>query len=140
MDSKDPKEVRADPSRILMSDALRGQLPELESEMAEHMQGQYVHVVADRRIGGQQLPLAGLLRTVLFDTSPEIEFKVELAEALATVKANDLSFGSFELQHGEETTLQMPGPFTVKAARIQEIDPMTQTCVLALQLQRVKKA
>lgn len=132
-------ELKADPSKILMSETLKGQLPELESEMAEQMQGQYVHVVADRRIAGQSLPLAGLLRTVLFDASPEIEFKVELSEALATVKAEKLTFESFELEHGEET-LQMPGPFTVKAARIQEIDAATQTCVLALQLQRVKKA
>lgn len=132
-------ELKPDPSRILMSDALKGQLPELESEIADQLHGQYVHVVADRRIGGQQLPLAGLLRTVLFDTHPEIEFKVELSEALATVKANDLSFEGFELQHGEETTLNIPGPFAVKAARLQEIDPTTQTCVLALQLHRVKK-
>lgn len=123
-----------------MSETLRGQLPELESDIAEQMHGNYVHVVADRRIGGQQVPLAGLLRTVLFDTQPEIEFKVELSEALATVQANDLVFEGFELQHGEETSLPMPGPFKVKAARIQEIDPVTQTCVLALQLQRVKKA
>lgn len=136
----EPREARADTARILMSEALRGQLPELESEMAEQLRGQYVHVLAARRVGGQQLPLVGLLRTVLFDTHPEIEFKVELSEALATVKANDLSFDGFELQHGEETTLDIPGPFTVKAARIQEIDPATQTCVLALQLQRVKKA
>ena len=135
-------ELKPDTSRILMSNALKGQVPELESEMVEQMQGQYVHVVADRRIGGQQLPLAGLLRTVLFDTSPEIEIKVELIEAIRTVKANDLVFGGFELQHGEEEDggLSMPGPFSVKAARIQEIDPATQTCVLALQLQRVKKA
>jgi hypothetical protein len=132
-------ELKPDPSCILMSDALKGRLPELESEMVDQLQGQYVHVIADRHIGTQHLPLTGLLRTVLFDVHPEIEFKVELAEALATVRANELRFEKFELQHGEETTLEMPGPFTVKAARIQEIDPLTQTCVLALQLQRAKK-
>ncbi len=88
-------ELKPDTSRILMSNALKGQVPELESEMVEQMQGQYVPVVADRRIGGQQLPLAGLLRTVLFDTSPEIEIKVELIEAIRAVKANDLVFGGF---------------------------------------------
>lgn len=132
-------ELKPDPTRILMSDVLKGQLPDLESEMAERMHAQYVHVIADRRIGGQQLPLAGLLRSVLFDANPEIEIKVELTEALKTVKANDLRFESFELQHSDEETLPIPGPFTVKACRIQEIDAETQTCVLALQLQRVKK-
>jgi hypothetical protein len=138
MEQKESREVRADATRILMSDALKGQLPELESEIVEHMQSQYVHVIADRRIGTQRLPLVGLLQTVLFDAQPEIEFKVELTEALATVKAVDLKFNGFQLQHGEGSTIDMPGPFNVKAARIQEIDAINQTCVLSLQLQRVK--
>ncbi len=133
-------ELKPNTSRILMSDVLKGQLPELESDAIDELHGQYVHVIADRFMNGAQLPLAGLLRTVLFDQAPEIEMKIELSEALKTVKANDLRFDSFELQHGDEETLVMPGPFIVKAARIQEIDPTTQTCVLALHLQRTKKS
>jgi len=133
-------ELKPDTSRILMSDVLKGQLPELESDAIDELQDQYVHVIADRFMNGHQQPLAGLLRTVLFDQSPEIEIKIELSEALKTVRANDLRFDSFELQHGEKETVIMPGPFTVKAARIQEIEPATQTCVLALHLQRIKKS
>lgn len=132
-------ELKSDPSKILMSDALRGQLPELESDMVTQLQGQYVHVIADRRVGGQSMPLAGLLRSVLLDVQPEIEIKVEMSEALKTIKATDLSFEFFELQYGEDEDVTLPGPFTVKAARIQEIDPVTQTCVLALHLQRVPR-
>lgn len=131
-------EVKADTSRVLMSDVLKGQLPEHESNIVDQLEAQYIHVVADRYISNQSKPLVGLLRTVLFDTSPEIEIKIEISEALATVKAEQLVFNGFELQHGDET-LQMPGPFNVKAARIQEIDPATQTCVLALHLGRVNK-
>lgn len=130
-------EIKANTSRILMSDTLKEQLPELESDAAEELQDRYVHVVADRRINKQQHPLAGLLVSVLFDVTPEIEIRVELSEALKTVKAEQLLFNSFELQHGDET-VQVPGPFKVKAARIEDIDVMNQTSVLSLQLQRVQ--
>ncbi len=123
-------------SRILMSDVLKDKVPELESDAVDELQNQYVHVVADRRIGGQQIPIAGLLVAVLFGAIPELDFKVELSEALITVKADQLSINSFELQHGD-VTVPVPGPFYVKAARIQDIDVFNQTCVLSLQLQRV---
>lgn len=130
-------ELKPNVSRILMSDILKDQVPELESDAVDELQKQYVHVIADRRIGGQQVPIAGLLVAVLFDITPELEFRVELGEALATVKAEQLSIHSFELQHGD-VTVPVPGPFMVKAARIQDVDVFNQTCVLSLQLQRAK--
>lgn len=133
-------ELKADPSRVLMSDMLKGQVPDLDSEVFDNLAGGGIYVVIDRRVAGQQLPLSGVLRSVLFDEVPELEMRVELAEALAVVQANELSFEGVELQHGEKTTVQMPGPFKIKAARIQEIDVPNQLCVLALQLHRVKKA
>lgn len=133
-------EVKPDKSRVLMSDTLKGVLPDLDGDNLSQLVGEGIYVVADRRVGGQQLPLAGVLRSVLFDVNPEVEMRIELAEALAVVQAQDLVFGGFELHHGEKTTVQLPGPFTVKAARIEEIDVPAQLCILLLQLQRVKKA
>lgn len=125
--------------KIMMSETLRGRLPELESDIADQLHDQYVHVLIDRRIGGKLLPFAGLLTTVLFGANPEIEIKVELIEALETIKANGLTFDRFDLQYGEKVTVAMAGPFKARAARIQDIDPSTQTCVLALQLEYAKK-
>lgn len=133
-------ELKSNPSRILMSDVLRDRMPELESDVVDKLHEQYVHVIMDRRISGQQQPLTGLLRSVLFDVQPEVEVKVDLEDALNTVKATELVIMGFELQYGTDGTVAVPGPFTVKAARIQDVDPSTQTCVLAVQLHRVKKA
>ncbi len=130
-------EIKANTSRILMSDTLKEHLPDLESDAIDRLQDQYVHVIADRRMKGSLAPLAGLLVSVLFDVNPEIEIRVELSEALKTVKAEQLVFNDFELQHGDET-VSIPGPFKVKAARIQDIDPLNQTSVLSMQLQRVQ--
>ncbi len=133
-------ELKTDPTKILMSDALRGQLPELESDEIDQLSSQYVHVVVDRWVGQQQIPLIGLLKSVLFDLEPELEIKVELKEALSVVKARDLRVEGFELQHGEDETVTVPGPFNIKAARIEDINAQMQTCVLSLQLLRAKKS
>lgn len=133
-------DIKPDTSRVLMSETLKKVLPDLDGDNLSQLVGEGIYVVADRRVGGQQIPLAGVLRSVLFDTSPEIEMRIELSEALAVVQSEGLTFEGFELHHGEKTTVQLPGPFTVKAARIEEIDVPAQLCVLLLQLQRVKKA
>jgi len=131
-------DIKANPHHILMSDTLKGTVPEFESDTVSEMRDKYIHVVADRRISGQQVPLVGLLRTVMFGESPEVEMKVEISDAIATIKAEQLFFEVFTFQHGDDDLL-LPGPFTVSAARIQEIDPITQTCILALGLQRIVK-
>lgn len=125
-----------------MSDTLRGKLPDIDdgADPLDQLSGQAVYVIVDRKIGGQSMPLSGLLRSVLFDSEPELEISIELSEALATVKAQDVVLGGFEIHHGEDTTVNVPGPFFIKAARLQEIDVPRQICVLAMQLQRVKKA
>ncbi len=129
-------ELKANPSKILMSDALKGQLPDFEDEKVARMSEQYVHVIIDRWVADKPVPLVGLLRSVLFDTEPELDVKVDLIEALEVVKSTDLMIKGFELQHGADTTISVPGPFSVKAARIDNIDAMTSTCILMLQLQR----
>jgi hypothetical protein len=122
-------------NQIMMSDSLKSQVGDIDSQMMDQLNDQYVHVIADRTIGGHQEPLIGLLRSILLDVEPEIEFKVELFEAMKTIKSNDLGFLKFELHHGEDI-VTIPGPFKVKAARIQDIEPKTQMCIIALHLRR----
>lgn len=132
-------ELKPNMSHVLMSETLKGQLPGLDGDdPLVQFAGQAVYVIIDRRIGGQPLPLSGVLSSILFGAEPEVEVHVELSEALVTVKADNVQIVAIELHHGEETTVPVPGPFTVKAARIDDIDVATQSCILALQLQRVK--
>lgn len=132
--------LKPDTSHILMSETLKDQLPEGEvDDPLAQFSGTAVYVVADRCIGGQRAPLTGLLRSVLFGAEPEIKIMVELSEALATVNAENMQILGIELQHGQETTIPIPGPFVVKAACIDNIDVVQQSCILSLQLLRVKK-
>ena len=141
-----------------MSDILKGNVPELENDatsaptvpqppelddeeeaVIKQLQKQHVHVIIDRGAGIQ--PIVGLLYSVLFDARPELEFRVSLDQALGLGKALSLDdvFTEFQqiiLQHGDKDAVIVRGPFKVKAARLQEIDPTAQTCVLHCLLER----
>lgn len=127
-----------DNNKFMMSDVLKGQIPELDDQHVDDIEEKYVHVVAERFVNNQRVPIAGLLQSVLFDVVPEIEIKVALQDALETANADGLSFGSFFITYGE-TKVTLKGPFIVKAARIQDINETSQTCVIALCLNRANR-
>lgn len=129
--------MKADTSNVLMSESLRGQIPELEDEHpVDILRGKHVIVVTEKIVAGKSEGMVGILRGVLLGSDPEIELRCELKEALGILKADSLSFTRFELHHGEETVVPIPGPFTVKAARLDEVDVVEQVCTLGLHLQR----
>jgi len=130
-------EMKADSSHVLMSDVLKGQVPALESERTDLVaqeQGKFVVVVAHRVVAGKEDAIVGVLRGMLLSESPEIEFRCELGEALATFSTEQLTFAGFELHHGENTVINVPGPFSVKARRIDEISAADQMCTLGFHL------
>jgi hypothetical protein len=132
-------EMKADPSRVLMSEALRGQVAEeLENEAAVSLEHHAVTVVASIQLGDTKTAVVGLLRSVLFEAEPELEFRVQLDDALDVVAAQSLQFLGFELHHSERV-IETLGPFTVKGARIDDVDTLSQLCTLSLGLKRPPK-
>jgi hypothetical protein len=128
-------EMKADTTHVLMSDVLRGNVPELEDVASSHDETKRVLVVFDKVVSGREEGLVGILRGVLFDASPEVECRVPLEEAFAVVQAQGLSFQRFTLHNGEDV-IEVPGPFLVAAARIDDIDNPNGTCTLSLHLKR----
>ncbi len=135
MQEKTIRLAEPDNTRVLMSEQLRGQVPELEDDQMEELSNKFVYVIAARKFAEKPAPMSGILKTVLLDKEPEIEFVVELSDALFSIKTDGLCFDGFELHHGEEI-IEIPGPFLVKAARIHDIDAIRQTCVFALSLKK----
>jgi len=137
----DPKlTMHANTSHVLMSDSLRGQVPELEGEeRPDPFQGKHVVVIAEKVVGNSTSGLIGVLRGIHLGVEPEIEFRIDLGEALGLIQAQDLSFTGFELHHGESTVVKIPGPFIVKAARIDEISPADQLCTIGLHLMKQRR-
>ena len=129
-------EMKADKSQVLMSDVLKGQVPELEGEhpVDQMHAATQVILIAEKIVGGKTEGMVGILRGLLLGQDPEIEFRTDLKEALFILKANQLSFTKFEIHYGEDIVVPIPGPFVVKAARIDEISPADQLCTLGLHL------
>lgn len=128
-------QMKADTGHVLMSEALRGNVPSLEGEALPQAIDQHVIVIIDRIVGGVSTPLVGVLRGVLLGAEPELELRCELKEAIDLLEASGLSIGRFELHHGQRV-LSVPGPFSVKAARLDEIVPEDQLCALGLHMTR----
>ena len=138
-------EMKAETSKVLMSEVLRGRVdPEIEDEAtqmgADALEKSVVSVIANVQIGtGKSTPIVGILRSVLFEAEPELEFRVTLDDALSLVSAANPQFLGFELHHGDKV-IKTPGPFTIKGARIDDIDPLQSLCILSLGLKRQPKA
>lgn len=130
-------EMKADTDRVLMSEALRGQVPELdgEAQVTSELLGRTVTVIADKRIGDTKTAMIGVLRGIQLGAEVEIEFRCDLGEALDVLEAQQLSFGGFELHHGDRI-VPIKGPFLVKAARLDEIVFDEPLCTLGLHLAR----
>jgi len=138
MTDKDSKlHLHPNNASILMSDTLKGNVPVLEDEPAppDPLENQHVVVIAAKRVGSQVDAIVGILRGVLFDVDPEIEFRIQLSEAMDIIEAPGISFDGFELHHGERI-INMGGPYLVKAARIDDISSKDQMCTLGLHLKK----
>jgi hypothetical protein len=129
-------EMKADSGKLLMSEALRGRLPEdIENEAAVSLESQALTAVVHLRVGDTKTALVGILRSVLAEAEPELELRAELERALDVVQAKDLQVLGFELHHGERV-IPFEGPFNVKGARIDDVDTFSQLCTLSVGLKR----
>lgn len=128
-------EMKAKTDHILMSEVLRGQVPELEGvHPVEQTEIKHVVLICERVIAGNVDGMVGILRGILLGQDPEIEFRADLRESLEILRASNLIFNRFELHYGEDVVIPIPGPFIVKAARIDEISPTDHLCTLGLHL------
>ena len=129
-------EMKADPSHVLMSEVLRGQVPELEGDqqLDPLAAAKHVVVIAEKVVGNKVEGMVGILRGILLGAAPEIEFRADLKECLEILKTSSLTFSKIELHYGEEIVVPIVGPFIVKAARIDEISPADGLCTLGLHL------
>ena len=127
--------LNADTNRVLMSDVLKDRLPQLEDDVLEPIQGKHVLAVGHMVSGNETKGVTGILRGVIFGAVPEVEFRLDLEDALGIVQAPQLQFSKFELHHGDKV-IDMPGPFVVSMCRIDDISAQDQLCTIWLQLKR----
>lgn len=132
--------------RLLMSEELRGAVPELEgqvdalSRLANEMVTQnLIKVVIHRFFGEVEDSMLGVVQSFRLGVSPnEFAFTVGIDEAFKTIDRDGLSFGGFELHYGEMVK-DVVGPFRVLNVIIQDIDPLKNLCTMHLIVERVEE-
>jgi hypothetical protein len=128
-------EMKAETSRVLMSEALKGRVTEEIEDESAVVDQNFVTVVLHVQVANKKTAIVGIMRSVLFESEPELDVRVQMSEALDIVSADALVILAFELHH-DERVIKVPGPFKVKGARIDEHTPGTDLCLLSLGLKR----
>lgn len=131
--------MEADTSRVLMSDSLKGQIPDIEEEQ-QSLIDRLIGVTATWKSGDlDDRTIFGSLRTFLMNKNGdfrELELRVLLDDALDMVSVVDVVFTKIELKHGERT-LKSEGLSLVETRIIDiEVNSEPQMCTLALGLMR----
>lgn len=133
-------EIKPRTDGILMSEILRGQVPQLEDDLPVSTDDMFVTVVAMKHVAGKDpIAIVGSLKSVVFEVAPAIEFKVSLEDAFDVVEGQELWFSSIEL-HLASRIVTMGGPFAVTAAGVRLEVPADGMCILSLSLARIKKS
>jgi len=149
-----PKEqfsVTANTDNVLMSDVLKGEVPEIEGDQVEQMAAKYiiavVHVAPQRLSatrGEGVFVMTGTLRSIMCDDATiEIEMNTDLNDAMSFVNSyaernpdTALVVAGLDLHQGVNVT-EFKGRCDIVACRLLEIDYARTMTTLLLQLKRV---
>lgn len=119
--------------RILASADIADRIDDVDQ--IDRLAASYVIVVIDRRVAGEMRPISGILNSVLLDEKIELDVKIQLTDALDVLQTTGTQrIVGFELHHGERIVPVNKGTMMIVAARLQDIEPKTQMCSLAMQL------
>ena len=134
-------EIETDSSRVLMSDVLQGNVPELEAEEGlQEMAANFIIAVIQYVIGDQVEPdvAAGTLRGIQSDGEKvELEVGVELDVGLTFLRNREQIRAGFELHPGEDeadVVSTFAVPMTVTGVMLSDIDYRRGMCTLLLRL------
>jgi hypothetical protein len=124
---------------VLISSSLKDQLSDEITNEAFDQSNVYnnsITVVLNLSFGSTPNVMVGMLRSVLFDFEPEIDVRMQAADAFGIVSANNVSVLGIEIHRGENVVTLGQGPFVIKCARIDEISIADGLCTLSLGLKR----
>jgi hypothetical protein len=127
--------VHPDRSKILMNDSLKEVFGD-NDPFPEKEEVQFIIVALDRFINGiRSEPIMGTLVSFLLDKSPEIEIMLSITDGMECIRAMGSvnQINEVQLHHGENL-VSLEGPYEIEAMRMQDINPVSQTCVLSMKL------
>lgn len=128
-------------NRLLMSDSLRGMVPELEEEQFKAFQDAFVIVALVMNDGTAARETTGNLVGLSLESSDvvKVDVRVSVSEAYGVVKrhlSSGLTCEVLQLLLGDEG-VRIDGPRRASVAKMYDFDHHNKMCVLALDLVRV---
>lgn len=121
--------------KLMMSDELVGQVPDLEDEELNNLINNLVLVSMKDAASG--IEISGPAAAILFSGEPEVEVKMNIAAAINVManKSNLTKIDSVKVLHNG-IVASIEGEFYVDLAKILDINVDEQTCLLALGLKK----
>jgi hypothetical protein len=127
-------------SRLLMSESLKGMIPELEEEQTRAFSDAFVVTTLELNTPKESNLIVGSLDGISFDNSSEIklDIRVEVKEAYEAFKKYTTAGLSSRLLylHLGDNEICLEGPFKVNNFKIMSFDHQNRMCTLGVDLIR----
>jgi len=124
-------------NRLLMSDSIRGMIPELEEEYIASLGDSYVIITLTDLTSITSGILVGISIECLAEI--KLDIRVKLNEAFSTIKNYTTSGLSCRLlyMHLSDDEICLPGPFKISSPKILDIDHQNKMCTLGVDLIKI---
>ena len=125
--------------RLLVSDSLAGNIPDLEDEKTaflRHQDAFIICVIETNDISPNDHYFAGKMVAISCEEIIKIDMKVTLSIGFQILKncfEKKLIADAFQIHHGNDHIRKI-GPFQIKSPKILEIDHEMKACTIALDL------
>lgn len=124
-------------NRLLMSDSLRGMVPELEEEILERVQDGYISIAL---LQNEQEPLTGICVGISYDvTEVKIDMRMELRKAYQFMKRltqEEVITREINVNLSNDLVV-IEGPHRVKSPRLTDFDHSTKLCTIGVDLFKI---
>jgi len=126
-------------SKLLMSDSLKGTVPEFEDAEVGEQSKNFIIAILEIVINKSKTePLMGSLVGIELGDNVKIDFKMLLSDAFSTIglfNQGKIDINSIQL-HLLNDVMYIDGPFKITSMKLIDIDQTLQLCVLAIDLTR----
>jgi len=124
-------------NRLLMSDSLRGQVPELEAESTAIQEESFIIVGLELYVSGSPRVFAGTAVGISNEDSViKLDAKVNISEAydvFTLCATENVECKNCYVTHGERV-LTLSGPYKLSAPKMVDFDRQTKMCTLGIDL------
>jgi hypothetical protein len=127
-------------NRLLMSDSIRGMIPELEEEYVASLSDSCVIITLELQseLSEPFTTLSGILVGISMETVSliKIDIRTRLNEAYDTIKKYSTSGLSCRMfyMHLEDNQISLSGPYKISSSKILDVDHQNKMCTLGVDL------